>query len=195
MACLMVRQDQNVLNAIPREAFGQAKRPAPNRQGFDGLLLGMRPEIPDKTTKSGLRATARCVLYYNTILARGLAARPRCIPQAVALPGHRTHSRARRSYRRSITRRAWRSASPPAPNHARTSGRPITNQGSVPAPPDTPMTISSRPTLRGLDAAILPKMDHSRGSVATPKPSSSDLETCLSTDTEPCTIYRPIDQR
>ena len=42
------------------------------------------------------------------------------------------------------TRRAWRRASPPAPNHARTSGRPITNQGSVPAPTDTPMTISWR---------------------------------------------------
>lgn len=52
-----------------------------------------------------------------------------------------------------------------------------------------------QPTLRGLDAAILPKMDHSQGCVATPEPSSSDLETCLSTDTEPCTVGRPIDPR
>ena len=42
------------------------------------------------------------------------------------------------------TSRAWRYASPPAPNHARTSGRPIANQRSVPAPTDTPMTISWR---------------------------------------------------
>ena len=89
-----------------------------------------------------------------------------------------TPSRAIRTYRRSITRgrlrspcthrsfqeeqglsrplkptrRAWRSASPPAPNHARTSGRPITNQGSVPAPTDTPMTTSWRPTFPSLDA-------------------------------------------
>jgi len=29
-----------------------------------------------------IRLIARCVLYYNTILARGPAARPRCIPPA-----------------------------------------------------------------------------------------------------------------
>lgn len=51
------------------------------------------------------------------------------------------------------TRRAWRNASPPAPNHTRTSGRPITNQGSVPAAPDTPKTTSWRPTFRSMDAA------------------------------------------
>lgn len=34
MARLVVGQDQNVLNAVPRKPFGQAKRPAPNRQGF-----------------------------------------------------------------------------------------------------------------------------------------------------------------
>lgn len=106
----------------------------------------------------------------TTRLARGPAARPRCIPPTSgsfrALNPFQSH----RSYRRSTTRgrlrspcthrsfqedhgaiaplgttrKAWRLASPPAPNHARTSGRPITNQGSVPAPPDTPMTISWR---------------------------------------------------
>ena len=55
------------------------------------------------------------------------------------------------------TRRAWRNASPPAPNHARTSGRSITNQGSLQSshryPHDHFMeTLSARPTLRGLDA-------------------------------------------
>jgi len=44
--------------------------------------------------------------------------------------------------------------------------------------------LEPRPTLRGLDAAILPKMDHSRGSITAPKPSSSALE-FLSTETEP----------
>ena len=40
--------------------------------------------------------------------------------------------------------------------------------------------------------AILPKVDHSRGPIAAPKPSLSDLEICLSTDTERCTDGRPI---
>ena len=61
--------------------------------------------------------------------------------------------------------------------------------------PPRPLTISWRPTLRGLDAAILPKMDHSQGPIAAPEPSSSDLENCLSTDTEPCAIDRSIDPR
>lgn len=66
----------------------------------------------------------------------------------------------------------------------------------APKPPDHAMeAISWRPTLRGLGAAILPKMDHSQGPIATPEPSSSDLEKCLSTDTEPCTIDRSIDPR
>ena len=55
------------------------------------------------------------------------------------------------------TRKTWRSAPPPAPNHARTSGRSITNQGSLRSshryPHDHFMeTLSARPTLRGLDA-------------------------------------------
>ena len=60
------------------------------------------------------------------------------------------------------TRSAWRRASPPAPNHARTSGRPITNQGSVPAPTDTPMTTSWRPTFRSLDARHVMETTSSR---------------------------------
>ncbi|MEW8693514.1 MAG: hypothetical protein AB2535_20970, partial [Candidatus Thiodiazotropha endolucinida] len=36
--------------------------------------------------------------------------------------------------------------------HANGVVRSITNQGSVPAAPDTPMAIPWRPTLRGLDA-------------------------------------------
>ena len=38
-----------------------------------------------------LRLTARCVLYDNTILARGPAARPRCIPTALVLQGIEPH--------------------------------------------------------------------------------------------------------
>lgn len=37
--------------------------------------------------------------------------------------------------------------------------------------------------------------EHSRGSITTPKPSSSGLENFLFTDTEPRTTDRPIDQR
>ena len=43
------------------------------------------------------------------------------------------------------TRRTWRRASPPAPNHAQTTGRSISNQGSLRAPTDTPMRTSSKP--------------------------------------------------
>ena len=53
------------------------------------FALGVRQtpvrRLPEKAVLEqlvGLRATARCVLYYNTILARGPAARPRCIPPA-----------------------------------------------------------------------------------------------------------------
>jgi len=60
---------------------------------------------------------ASCVLYYNT-LGKGDAALSRFIPLADGavlvlnpLPHHKT-------YRRFITRRTWRIASPPAPNHA-----------------------------------------------------------------------------
>ncbi len=55
--------------------------------------------------------------------------------------------------------------------------------------------ISWRPTLRGLNAAILLKMDHSQGPIAASEPSSSDLENSLSTDTEPCPTDLPIDLR
>lgn len=128
-----------------------------------------------------------CFVVQNS-LARGPAARPRCIPPASgsfrALNPFQSH----RSYRRSSTRgrlrspcthrsfqddhgaiaplgtsrRAWRSASPPAPNHAQTAARSITNQGSVPAPTDTPMTISWRPTFRSLDARHVMETTSSR---------------------------------
>jgi hypothetical protein len=42
------------------------------------------------------------------------------------------------------TRRPWRNASPPAPNHAQPAACLITNQGSVPATPNTPKTTSWR---------------------------------------------------
>ena len=94
-------------------------------------------------------------------LARGPAARPRCIPPASGSFWELNPIQSHRSYRRSTTRgrlrspcthrsfqedhgaiaplgttrRAWRRASPPAPNHAQTSGRPITNQGAFLLPP------------------------------------------------------------
>lgn len=43
------------------------------------------------------------------------------------------------------TRRTRRHASPPAPHHAQAAARLTGNQGTVPAAPDTPMTISWRP--------------------------------------------------
>ena len=49
-----------------------------------------------------------CGVLYR-ILAREPAARSRCIPLAMHLPGYRTHSRASRPYRRSITRGKLRS--------------------------------------------------------------------------------------
>ena len=132
----------------------------------------------DVCTTYCLRANCRwvkrdrklCFVVQNS-LARGPAARPRCIPPASGSSWALNPIQSHRSYRRSTTRgrlrspcthrsfqedhgaiaplgttrRAWRRASPPAPNHAQTFGRPITNQGSVPAPTDTPMRTSSRP--------------------------------------------------
>jgi len=104
----------------------------------------------------------------------------RCAPP-LHPPGHGSHRalnllRASRPYRRSNTRGRLRS--------------PCTHRSK-----GVPALVKSRPTLRSLDAAILPKMDHSQGPIATPEPSLSDLENCLSTDTEPCTIALLIDAR
>ena len=43
------------------------------------------------------------------------------------------------------TRRTWRYTSPPAPNQAQSTARLNPDHGSVPAPTDTPITISWRP--------------------------------------------------
>lgn len=89
-----------------------------------------RPMITTTVTflfRSPLRTDARCVLYYNTILARGPAGR---VPVA-SPPG------------------CWCSwgIEPPSHQqnvspfyHSQSSGRCITSQGSVPAAPDNPMT-------------------------------------------------------
>jgi hypothetical protein len=60
--------------------------------------------------------------------------------------------------------------------------------------PPSPLTISWSPTLRGLDTAILPKMNYSQEPIAAPKPSFSTLGNGLSTDTEPGSINRQIDR-
>ncbi len=52
------------------------------------------------------------------------------------------------------TRWTWRRASPPTPNHAQTAARLTTNQGSLRAPTDSPMTISSRPGREHFTAAL-----------------------------------------
>ena len=49
-------------------------------------------------------------------------------------------------------------------------------RGRLRSPCPHRLGTSWRPTLRGLDAAILPKMDHSKGPIAAPEPSASDLE-------------------
>ena len=164
----------------------------------------------------------------KTILARWPAARPRCIPPAGGsfralnpFQSQQTVSPVKHSRETSLSLHPSinglsRPLKPLAPY-----GRCITNQGSVPATPNAPMTISWRPgrehsrypslepshrpkslrsplepgpTLRGLDAAILPKMDHSL--VFSPRqPDSSDLEECPPTNTEPCKIGHSIDRR
>jgi len=107
-----------------------------------------------------------CVVLQH-IVARG----PVAFPRPLVLQGVDPH-RTNKTYRRFFTRRAWRFASPPAPNYAQMSGRLIVSRGSVPVAPDTPMTKgalhsqldplakreisalpleSHRPTLRGLD--------------------------------------------
>lgn len=65
-------------------------------------------------------------------------------PRARRLRSPCTHDQ--RGYRAPLkpTRRTWRRPSPPAPNHGQPDARLITDQGSVTATPDTPMTISWR---------------------------------------------------
>ena len=80
-------------------------------------------------------------LHYNTHLAgREITVRFSFASPRFGASGHLTPLRTIKTDRRFITRRTWRYASPPAPNHAQTTGRLITGRGSVPAVPNTPMT-------------------------------------------------------
>lgn len=57
-----------------------------------------------------------------------------------------------------------------------TNDWPFDHQSGEPSSsPDTPMRTSSRPTLRGLDAAIRPKMDHVHEPLAARKPRSLEV--------------------
>ena len=112
-----------------------------------------------------------CVVLQH-ILAREPAARSRCIPPAVgssrvsnpfhshmgdfALPNPSILSGRPKGLSRPLepTRRPWRRPSPPAPNHGQSNARLITDQGSVPATPDTPMRTSSRRLHRDQPCAV-----------------------------------------
>ena len=96
----------------------------------------------------------------KTILARWPAARPRCIPPAIG------------SYRALSPFQSQKNVSPFNPSQGDFALPAPIDLAGVPAPktPDNAVeAISWRPTLRGLDAAILPKMNHSQGPIATPK--------------------------
>lgn len=88
--------------------------------------------------------TARCVLYYNTILARGTC-RPRCIPLHTGASRHRTFLRRTGELGRSpMNRRRWGSGGGRQPLAGRACTRDaqgITGGGSLRAAPhNTPMT-------------------------------------------------------
>lgn len=117
-----------------------------SRPSFSALqcLYGASPFV--------IRRTARCVLYYNTILPRGPAARPRWIPPACgASPASSLVPRQRNVWPLHHHSRE-RSCSPENPMTI--SLRPVEislspgphRPGGVPAP------LDPRPTLRGLDA-------------------------------------------
>lgn len=129
-----------------------------------------------------------CVVVQHP-LGKGAAAHPRCIPQPwllqgiepIAEPAERIAVPSlagdfalpapidQGAYRRPCnpTRRTWRYASPPAPHHAQPAARLTGNQGSVPAAPDTPMTISWRPG-REPRAALALDPSHRPGSLRAP---------------------------
>lgn len=101
---------------------------------------------------------ARCACNYTPILARGPAARPRCIPPAMARFRAFSPSRAIRPYRRSITR--GKPSALPAPHRSlREDQEAIAPLGThshrlavasplgqeLPSSPKTPMTTSWRP--------------------------------------------------
>ncbi len=138
-----------------------------------------------------LTPNARCVLYYKTILARGPAARPRCIPPAcgpppsapvrqVLFPGPTAHAG-------TSAKRADGSASVSGPATVSPVDHSQGDFGSPLHPIDSgaflsprPQTMSWRPTLRGLDAAILSKMDHDQGAYRRPlNPARRAWRVCL----------------
>ena len=75
-------------------------------------------------------------------------------PRARRLRSPCTHDQ--RGYRAPLkpTRRTWRRPSPPAPNHRQPADRLISDQGSVPAAPDTPMTTSWRRLSRDQEGSM-----------------------------------------
>ena len=86
----------------------------------------MIPVIRKVLVPFPLKANRKMCVVLQHILARGPAARPRCIPPALVLQRHRAYFRTIKTYRRFITRRRLAAC--------------ITSQGSVPATPNSPMT-------------------------------------------------------
>lgn len=80
-----------------------------------------------------------CVVVPH-ILARGPAARPRCIPPTCGALGIEPRCATNR-IAGCTTRRTWRRASPPTPDHAETTGRFIATQRSLRAPLENPIDI------------------------------------------------------
>lgn len=107
-----------------------------------------------------------CFVVQNH-LGKGAAARPRCIPQAMALSGHLTRSRAIRPYRRSTTRGRLRSPcthrlegvpAPKTPDHFME-----TRKGAVALP-----FLGTIPSSRSLRAPCIP--EHLRAAIGCSRP-------------------------
>jgi hypothetical protein len=77
-----------------------------------------------QSPNSAVRRNRKMCFVVQNHLGKGAAARPRCIPQALAPSGHKTHSRASRPYRRSNTRRRFHSPCTHRPRSDHTLGTP-----------------------------------------------------------------------
>ena len=163
------------------------------------------------TTRPPLSVDRKMCVVVPHILARGPAARPRCIPPAIGSLRVLNPSRAKRPYRRSITRGGLRSpcthrlggrSAPKTPDHVMEtiSSRPgkgarrsCPSHGPIPSTKGrvTPLGTPTKPPRIGCRQRVGAGPD--QRAIMPPEPHSQGLEKALSTCTEPELVDRLMD--
>ena len=128
--------------------------------------------------------SARCVLYYSTILARGPAARPRCIPPACG--ASRSHLPPPMPRRSREPDQRQRNVLPF--HHSQASGRCTAAQGSRRAPPRPPWPTCRRWITTGVFAPLDPRPIHGDQPCAVWMPIRSFEDPIPTTKKPPCSL-------